>query len=259
MKRSLLIRRSAVIFFLVTSGFILKGQQVVFSEDFSGFTTGTHITPSTNDISGSLDPRTGLPGWTGSKVYSAGGEIKLGTSSLTGWIETPSINLAQGDLMLKFDISSWPGDASTVQVYLNGTAMGNVISLTDNFQRMTIAIPGGSASGKFKFEGLTKRFFLDKISVEKGNISDIGLPGQASRKLLIYPNPASELVRIENEGLYGRIEITDISGKIVKVIESSGRNIDEISLEGFSSGIYLIRFTSGRIIYTSRLIVDKGR
>ncbi len=124
MKRSLLIRRSAVIFLLVTSGLILKGQQVVFSEDFSGFTTGTHTTPSTSDISGSLDSRTGIPGWTGSKVYSAGGEIKMGTSSLTGWIETPSVNLAQGDLILKFDISCWPGDASTVQVYLNNHSHG---------------------------------------------------------------------------------------------------------------------------------------
>jgi len=259
MKRSLLIRRSAVIFFLVTSGFILKGQHVVFSEDFSGFTTGTHTTPSTSDISGSLDSRTGIPGWTGSKVYSAGGEIKMGTSSLTGWIETPSVNLAQGDLMLKFDISCWPGDASTVQVYLNGTAMGNVISPTDNFQRMTIAVPGGSASGKFKFEGLTKRFFLDNISIEKGNLSSVSLPDQSIRKLLIWPNPASDLVRIENDGLSGRIEITDLSGRVIQLIESSGRNIDEISLEGFSSGIYLIRLTSGRIIYTSRLIVDRGR
>ncbi len=259
MKRSLLIRRSAVIFFLVTSGFILNGQQVVFSEDFSGFTTGTHTTPSTSDISGSLDSRTGIPGWTGLKVYSAGGEIKMGTSSLTGWIETPSINLSQSDLMLKFDISCWPGDASTVQVYLNGTAMGNVISPTDNFQRMTIAVPGGTASGKFKFEGLTKRFFLDNITVEKGNLSDISLPGQASRKLMIWPNPASELIRIEIDGLSGRIEITDMSGRVVKHIESSGRNLEEISLEGFSSGIYIIRFTSGRIIYTSKLIIDKGR
>ena len=259
MKSSLLIRRSAVIFFLVTSGFILKGQQVVFSEDFSGFTTGTHTTPSTSDISGSLDSRTGIPGWTGSKVYSAGGEIKMGTSSLTGWIETPSVNLAQGDLMLKFDISSWPGDASTVQVYLNGTTMGNVISPTDNFQRITIVVPGGPASGKFKFEGLTKRFFLDNISVEKGNISSVSLPGKSIRKLLIWPNPAYDFARIENDGLSGRIEIIDMSGRVVKYIESSGRNVYEVSLEGFSSGIYLIRFTSGSNIYTSRLIVERGR
>ena len=258
MKRSLLIRRSAVVFFLLCSGFFLKGQQVVFSEDFSGFTTGTHTTPSTSDISGSLDSRTAIPGWTGLKVYSAGGEIKLGTSSITGWIETPSVNLAQGDLILKFDISCWPGDASTVQVYLNGTPMGNVISPSENFQRMTIPVPAGSASGKFKFEGLTKRFFLDNITVEKGNISSIILAGQSCRKLLIYPNPASDFVRIKNDGLSGKIEIADISGRIVKVIDQSGMDIYEISLEGFPSGIYIIRFISGRIIYTSRLIVEKG-
>ncbi len=167
MKKSLLIRRSAVFFLLLYSGLFLRGQQVVFSEDFSGFTTGTHTTPSTNDVSGALDSRTGIPGWTGSKIYSSGGEIKLGTSSITGWIETPSINLSEGELILKFDISCWPGDASTVQVYLNNTPAGDIISPSDDFRRVLIPVPSGTASGKFKFAGLTKRFFLDNITIEK--------------------------------------------------------------------------------------------
>jgi len=258
-RSSLLIRRSAVALFLLLSGFFLKGQQVVFSEDFSGFTTGTHTTPSTSDISGSLDSKSTIPGWTGSKVYSAGGEIKLGTASLTGWIETPAINIAQDVLMLKFDISCWPGDASTVQVSLNGIPLGNVISPSGNFQRMIIPVPAGSTSGKFKFEGLTKRFFLDNISVEKGNISFITFPGLSCRKILIYPNPASVFVRIKNDGLSGRIEIADITGRIVKVIEPLEGEINEIDLEGILPGIYVLRFTSGRIIYTSKLIIEHSR
>ena len=259
MKRSLLIRRSAVFFLLLYSGLFLRGQQVVFSEDFSGFTTGTHTTPSTSDVSGTLDSRTGIPGWTGSKIYSSGGEIKLGTSSLTGWIETPSINLSGGELILKFDISRWPGDASTVQVYLNDAPAGDVITPTDDFRRVVIPVPTGSASGKFKFTGLTKRFFLDNISIEKGNVSAVSFPGSAVNKPLIYPNPAFDFLKIENAGDFSRIEIADISGRLIRVIESSGKDITGLSLEEFASGMYLIRFSSGRIIYTSRFIVEKGR
>lgn len=259
MKRSLLIRRSAVFFFLLYSGLFLRGQQVVFSEDFSGFTTGTHTTPSTSDISGTLDSRTGIPGWTGSKVYSSGGEIKLGTASTNGWIVTPSVNLSQGELILKFDIACWPGDASTVQVYLNEAPVGDVITPAVDFRKVTIAVPAGSVSGKFKFTGLTKRFFLDNISIEKGNVSAVSTAGRSFERPFIYPNPASDYVKIENAGDFRRIEISDISGRLIRVIESSGNDISVISLERFSSGLYLIRFSSGRIIYTFRLIVDKGR
>lgn len=259
MKRSLLFRLSAVTLILLWSGSFLKGQQVVFSEDFSGFTTGTHTTPSTSDISGSLDSRTGIPGWTGLKVYSAGGEIKLGTASLTGWIETPSVNLDQGELSLKFDISRWPGDESSVQVYLNGTPLGDVISPEDNFQRIMIPVPAGTATGKFKFAGLTKRFFLDNISVEKGNISAINIPGQLSAKPLIYPNPAFDFVRIEGTGSFNRIEIADISGEVLNVIEISEEEKIEIPCGKYPAGIYFIRFYSGRMVYTSRLIKVRSR
>lgn len=259
MKRSLLIRRSAVALLLLCSGFFLNGQQVVFSEDFSGFTTGTHVTPSTSDISGSLDSRTGIPGWTGSKVYSAGGEIKLGTSELTGWIETPSINLDPGELILKFDISRWPGDASTVQVYLNNSPLGNVITPTDEFQKITISVPPGSSSVKFKFAGLTKRFFLDNITIEKGTISAVRVMGQGFNKPLIFPNPAFDFVRIDNSGGFNRIEILSLNGRILKVIEPAERDMVEVSLNEFSSGFYIIRFISGKMIYTSKLIIEKGR
>ncbi|HZL76063.1 MAG TPA: hypothetical protein VFB97_00025 [Bacteroidales bacterium] len=68
MKKSLLLSRSAVSILLLIIGFILNGQTVIFYENFSGFTTGTHSSPATNDVSGVLDQRTQSPGWTGSRI-----------------------------------------------------------------------------------------------------------------------------------------------------------------------------------------------
>lgn len=256
----LLTSGSAVILFFLFPGFFLKGQQVVFAEDFSGFITGTHLTPSTSDASGALDSRTAVPGWTGSKVYSAGGEIKLGTASLTGWIETPSINLSEEDHILKFDISRWPGDASTVQVYIDDVPVGDVITPEDEFQTNIIAIPAGSVPGKIRFAGLTKRFFLDNISIERGNVSSsFSVPGKVQEKPVIYPNPASDFIRIENTGDFSRMEIADVSGRIIKIIVLSGKDNKVLSLEGLPAGLYFVRFSSGKMIYTSRLIIEKGR
>ena len=66
------------------------------SEDFSGFTDGTHATPGSTDISVTLNSYTQEPGWSGLKVFSAGGEIKLGSSSAAGYIITPTLVLSEG-------------------------------------------------------------------------------------------------------------------------------------------------------------------
>ena len=168
MKKSLLtyLGTAITIFFVLCSN--AQGQTVLLSEDFANFTSGTHASPSGTDVSASLDTKTTTAGWTGSKIYEAGGEIKLGTSSIVGFIETPAIDLSAngGNYIVKFDIARWTGDANTVQVYVNGTtAIGDVITPTDAFQTIQISGSGGTSSSKIKIAALTKRFYLDNFYV----------------------------------------------------------------------------------------------
>ena len=260
MKRSLLILRSAFSILSLCSGFILNGQEAVFSEDFSGFTTGTHSTPATNDISGALDPKTHIAGWTGSKVYSAGGEIKLGTSEVSGWIETPLINMSghEGGLYIRFDICRWPGDDAKIQVYLNGLPLGNEITPADEFQTAKIDITSGIVSGKFKFASLAKRFFLDNITIAKGNATSVSLPDKASILPEIFPNPACDFISISNVEDYSRLEISGISGRVVMIIDPLENDRIEVSLNGLSPGFYIIRFISRRGTFISRFLIKKG-
>jgi hypothetical protein len=233
---------------------------VIFSEDFSGFTTGTHSSPATYDVSGALDPKTHIPGWTGSKIYSAGGEIKLGTSDVPGWIETPLISMSghEGDLFVKFDISRWPEDATTIRVYLNGLPLGNEITPANEFQTIKIPITSGTVSGKIKFESMTKRFFLDNIMLVAGNATSVRLPDKAPVIPKIYPNPACDFINICNIEGYSRLEISDISGRVLKVIEPLEESGVEVSLDGLSSGIYIIRFRSDRGTFAIRFIIENG-
>ena len=261
MKRSLLIVRSAFSILSLCSGFFLNGQEAVFSEDFSGFTTGTHSTPATNDISGALDPKTHIGGWTGSKIYSAGGEIKLGTSEVPGWIETPLINMSGHEvgLYIRFDVCRWTGDAAKIQVYLNDLPLGNEITPTNEFQTVKINLTSGTVSGKIKFTSLAKRFFLDNIMILEGNATSVRLPDQASLLPVIFPNPAGDFIIIKNIEGYSRLEISDISGRVVRIIDPSGNDRIEVSLDGLPSGFYVIRFKSVRGTFISRFIIEKGK
>jgi hypothetical protein len=234
----------------------LSGQSVVFSEDFSGFATCTHSSPSPYDQSSSLDSKTSEPGWTGSKVYSAGGEIKLGTADVPGWIETPSIDLTgyEGIPLLKFDISRWPDDATTVQVSLNGSPLGDPFSPTDEFQTVDLPLTDAGSTARIKFESLSKRFFLDNVLITAQNVTYITKVDQQHLQIQIYPNPACDIIHLENIFGYNRLDIRDMAGRIIKSAILDGRNKLEFSLTGIPPGIYLIIFISDTGCYSSRLI-----
>jgi hypothetical protein len=256
MKRSLLLSRSAVSILLLIIGFVLNGQTVLFYENFSGFTTGTHLSPSTSDVSGVLDLRTQSPGWTGSKIYSSGGEIKIGTSNITGWLETPLIDFSgyEDTLFLKFDISRWPAIPSSVQVSVNGFPVGDLITPSDEFTTREIPVISGSTSGKIKFESLSKRFFLDNIMVITRNITSIPTLKDGLIPVRIFPNPTRDVITFSNLKTYQLLDISDQNGTIRKSIKSEGKDILEVSLADLQPGVYFVRFFSDKRFIVSRII-----
>ena len=58
------------------------------TEDFTTMTAST-----TADISSVLDQMTSIPGWTGDRVFTGNGYIRLGSSSVKGWLQTPPVDL----------------------------------------------------------------------------------------------------------------------------------------------------------------------
>ncbi|MCX6333230.1 MAG: hypothetical protein NT092_02890 [Bacteroidia bacterium] len=136
MKKTLLIISAFVLFLFLIPGRSAVGQTVVLTENFTGFSNSSHASPGSTDVSGTLDTKTTIAGWTGSKIYEAGGEIKLGTASIAGFIVTPSLDLSgnAGKYVLKFDLQKYGTDATQVQVYLDNVAVGSPITAPDTYQ-----------------------------------------------------------------------------------------------------------------------------
>jgi hypothetical protein len=256
MKRSLLFSFTAVLSLLLCLNNPVKGQTVVFSENFSGFSGNSHTTPSTSDASSNLDSKTQMPGWTGYKIYSAGGEIKVGTADITGWIETPQISFSgfEGNLILKFDICRYSNDATSVRVLLNSEQIGNNLSPSADFQTIEIPVTPGVPSGKIKFEAVSKRFFLDNISVVAQNSSTSVHSYDEPCPVRIFPNPAGDFVTVICGPEYEILEVCDISGRICKTMILTRTDRTEICLSDLPAGIYFIRLSFGRKLFTGRLI-----
>lgn len=238
----------SVFVFLLCTGQTTKGQTIILTENFTGFNVGSHTTPSTSDVSSSLDQRTSVPGWSGSLIYPAGGEIKIGTSSTTGWIETPSLDLSQngGSFSVSFALARWPGDATTVQVYLNGAPIGNVLSPGDDFQEIRINNTDGTSSSKIRILGLTKRFYIDNFSIEAGSLTtSVTSASQCSDNIKIYPVPAGDELIISGIGGYHTVEIFDITGRSVLKAGTGNMESMTLHLEELNRGLFFVRLISG--------------
>ena len=73
-----------------------KGDLVeIFADDFIG------CTKTNTDITSTLDSYTAVRGWTGSKIYSECGVVRIGSSSNAGWLTTPVLN-ATGTVTVSF-------------------------------------------------------------------------------------------------------------------------------------------------------------
>jgi len=61
--------------------------------------------------------------------------------------------------------------------------------------------------------------------------------------LLVYPNPASNIVYIQDTKNIDHIDICDMTGKLVTSVQSVGK-IEALDLEYLKSGCYLLKITN---------------
>jgi|SRR6218665_26241 len=60
-------------------------------------------------------------------------------------------------------------------------------------------------------------------------------------RISVYPNPSSDVVKIENIKPNSSLELTDSSGKLVKTIFNIKSDKTEINIKNLSSGIYYLK------------------
>ncbi len=144
------------------------------NEDFVLFVR----TNSSTDIGASMDAYTHAPGWTGSKVYEDNGRAKIGSSSLKGYITTPTLDLSAngGAATLTFETAQFGTDAGQIQVLhapdgATYTQVGTDLTPPASMTTQTVAITGGTAASKIQITAIVSsknRFYLDNLQVTTG-------------------------------------------------------------------------------------------
>ncbi len=97
----------------------------LLSEDF------VNCTKINTDVSSSLNDFTSASGWSGSKTYSEGGVLRVGTSSNAGFLKTPTLN-AKGEVEVSFSAKLYNVNDTGVNLVVSiKNAAGDVLATKD--------------------------------------------------------------------------------------------------------------------------------
>jgi len=76
-------------------------------------------------------------------------------------------------------------------------------------------------------------------------------------KIRIFPNPASSLIIIQNEGIEYSLKIFNFNGTLLKQSELRGELLNKIDVSDFESGVYVFVFESINDKITKKIIITQ--
>ena len=84
----------------------------------------------------------------------------------------------------------------------------------------------------------------------------VSVPGQRPELVHIFPNPSQGMVRITGIGPVERINVLDMSGKVIATYSCTGKTDLEVNLQQ-ESGMYLFEFIGRQSRFYKKVIVDQ--
>lgn len=134
--------------------------------------------------------------------------------------------------------------------------------LTIGFESYSLAFGEGFGMASqrvayFEFESKSCKTSVVKNGIEyfgQWNIppNDVGIRENARQELILFPNPANELLQLPVE--YGVVKLFDPFGKLVKQEKLENKNTLDIS--EFTNGVYMIEIQADSFKFSQKLIIQ---
>ncbi len=100
------------------------------------------------------------------------------------------------------------------------------------------------------FTDVTNNFAMIVNASSQLGIDDV----VSDKKILVFPNPALDLVTISLDDTIERISVIDYTGRIVRTHSYNDGNQVEMNLDGLSAGNYLLKVQSSDNVLLTKLI-----
>ena len=144
-------------------------QGCIIEEDFSEITTGGNTaTSGTNGPLGTELTQNFISDFpTTSRAYAAGGVVKLGSSSYSGYIQTAPLNLSV-PFYVEFDVKGWTNVEGDIVVTVSGGETQTVsytATIGSEFETKRINFNAATSNSTVRIATYAKRAFIDNVKV----------------------------------------------------------------------------------------------
>lgn len=249
-------------------------------DDFAPFTEGTVIVPTTdepvvdvmgsnffiqkaNDL-GNNDVFASIPS---GDVYTDAARALYGTSHEVSFGETETVNTAEGLYPIVLPLAAYLSNqaspwewwdpmsplATTVVGMIGDTPItAHMASLSSN--------PDMSEAKGLSYLDTIQGYLLPRVmcalDLEGAVCSTPNNVNQITEDsgLVVYPNPASDVVFLEGEENILSVAVYDITGKLVDSLVGKSGNRLEVSMTGYTPGYYSFQVRTASGISTERVI-----
>ena len=123
---------------------------------------------------------------------------------------------------------------STDDYEYRGASLENFAGQTIYIALHNITAAGGDA------------IFFDDLLIGQGTVT--GIENAADINVNVFPNPATDILNIEGEGIQ-KVEVIDINGRTVITTNETSLNISALA-----SGVYMVRVIAAEGIHTERVV-----
>jgi hypothetical protein len=149
-----------------------------------------------------------------------------------------------GPFTINFSNTSQFGETSYWD--FNGDGFNDLVQNGDVSN--TYSIPGSYAVRLIAENQCGRDTIVQTVLVE----SNVGMPVQEHPGVIIYPNPAADVLNITSESQF-LAEIYSSEGRKIEVLSGNGNSL--FSMDKIPSGTYLLRVITAKSVYIQRLVI----
>jgi hypothetical protein len=130
----------------------------------------------------------------------------------------------------------------------------NVVRVDNSGKIYAVGVGTALVTGYVRSANIEKKVELNVTVSDVNNATQVVKDGFS----LFYPNPAANYIRFQYPETINSIEISDLSGRVLKKKTASAElNSGEISLSNLKNGVYFLKVKVGDSVEVGKLIVKK--
>ena len=169
------------------------------------------------------------------------------------------LDIKSGEVITRGQLTGFPYYLAASSAYDQNTGSMLVVAFDSAFVRKMIVFNTNNNTFTTGFvPGSVSELVCDNSEFARSTYLLTAVPKKEQTTLVLYPNPANELVSIEGQGidsLPALLLIYQVDGKLVKEINFNSHHLKVLDVSDMNAGIYLLHLKTQKELLQSKLVV----